>query len=213
MTLLWWVIKINKKGVMLPANIFATIAIVVLLLIYFFIMAFTSPVTLDIGSAKLTTIFHESGQLGSIDIDTDHYIRTNLYAYLETPISDDEKIIDLLRDYTDSNFVDDSLKARIESLTTPIFDKLNFCVLGKEYFNILTVHKDFKDPPVIIYATSGGVTDKSGIGKLFGQDDVDKLLRLGAVQRIPYDGGVFYVKYNRYTKGARDPCREELSYA
>lgn len=175
---------------MTPADIFATIGIIVILVLYIVIMSFFG--------------LGESISGKSVDSEIISSNSMNLYSYLESPVND-ERMIDVLREYADEEFSDTLLRESVISESERILNKLNFCAENKAYFNIVVIDYG-NDNNIEIFNPKWA----EGLYEMGLQFD-----ELALVQRVPYDDGIFYVKYyNSYLEegSVERDCKEVLSY-
>jgi hypothetical protein len=178
----------NNKGFMTPADIFATIGVIVILALYLVVMSF-----FGISETKSNELIES--EFSAINSMT-------LYSYLESPVGS-ERMVDVLRYYADSDFSNKNLETIINSESEKIFNKLNFCAEDKAYFNIVIIDGNNGNKLEIFNPKwSKGLYE---MGMQFNE--------LALVQRIPYEDGIFYVKYyGSYLEGTEKGCGEVLTY-
>ena len=169
-------IRVDKKAFTLPADIFATIGVFVLLIIYFFFML-SSGFSLNAGNI-ISEDFQASGSF-------------NLYSYLNTPV-DDSKMEDLLIEYANSGFADVNLEQKIRDESKEILRKLNYCFDDRIYFNVISIKRDLigGEDFIVSYPDSKSVYDY--------YESYEKnsfVYNIKANQRLPYDGGFFWVTF------------------
>lgn len=180
----------NKKGFMTPVDIVGSICIIVLLAIYIVYMVLVGATS---GIDKIDAI------------ETSSDSNLNLYSYLESPV-EGGKMVDLLRDYVESDFSNDELKVKIEDETKLIFKNLKFCNGDEEFHNLVVLEDEsnfeiiYKDYSIL--EKINPIPTREIIGNLLG----------GNSQRIPYNNGVFYVWYSGRNNDKQTKDCEGISF-
>jgi hypothetical protein len=214
----------NKKGLTLAADVYATMGVILLLVIYVLIMSENKPDIVDSVEIKGLELF-------------------NLYAFLETPVGDG-KVKDLIKSYAESDYTDDNLKESIIESAEEIFKKLNICADKNVFFSILVLREDGDDKLKVFYPlyaksyyellSSENVFGdyvfgdyvleiKRGEYKNFEpalfnylEPNLNKFDFYSVVQRIPYKNGVvevmYYFSYTAHGSLQTEGCEEVLDY-
>lgn len=174
---------INKKALMLISDPFAIIGILILLGAYMAIM-------IGFGVGGYTYIYTNDFSFTSV----------NLYSYLESPV-DDSRMVDLLREYVESDFSDINLENKIKDESIIILRKLNFCANENSYHSFINLENE--DNELRIFSSNFAED-------LYLKRDQDSLSST-TDQRIPYDDGIFFVSFGAFIEDDDKGCSEVVS--